>query len=465
MAVLVVVVVLVGGLWVWRSGVLGASKGPGNAQAQRPWVPPIGTPQELLVSFSLDRQPVAGWQVRPTDVGLPDYAPIGNLFASDGDRAYFLSEFHDNDCGNACRPPQAWVYGIDTTTGKKLFDPVVLPRWGVTCYGNGPGVAVCLAEIKPPTASVIDLVHGVLSFTGPTDVAVSAFPGPEAHAVGTYLGQSWLVASVNGRGVYGVGSHGERTWFVPGTGYFNPTDARVADDIPAPVLAVSPSGLNDVADRVFSPADGHEVTPAAPAGTSLTRAVVYNGGFAYAYREGQTGQNGVMFYDVSGKVLAQRPMGPSTVKLLDNPAMPVVAVDGQWQVFTAVGKPVTEIAAPEMVPILRMIGSKLYVQRGDVIDHAWQQWDLHTGQSGATCAGQNLEETAPSGEYVASDGTTVIGKTGGVFVGQYAAMNRTTCQILWKTPADVRVNLWKVGTGLLQSDQTHNAMTWLRPPA
>ena len=44
-------------------------------------------------------------------------------------------------------------------------------------------------------------------------------------------------------------------------------------------------------------------------------------------------------------------------------------------------------------------------------------------------------------------------------------MNMTTCQMMWQTPDGVHVEIWKVGTGLLQRDRDRNIMTWLRPPA
>ena len=159
-----------------------------------------------LVSFSLDRQPVAGWQIGPTDVGLPDYAPLGDLFASSGDKAYFLSESVP-PCPGSCKPQEAWVYGIDTKTGARLFNPVPLPGYvyDVECFGNGPGVAVCLRDLTDLKVWVIDLERGALTFTGPTDLASSAFGKPEAQTVGTHLGQTRLVATVRDQGVYGRG--------------------------------------------------------------------------------------------------------------------------------------------------------------------------------------------------------------------------------------------------------------------
>ncbi|OBK15106.1 hypothetical protein [Mycobacterium asiaticum] len=455
------VVVLAGGVAAWRAGLL-SGRHTGR-DAGLPWQPPIGTPTDLLVPFPLDRQPVAGWQVGPTDVGLPDYAPLGELFAASGDKAYFLSQFVDNFCTTACRPQQAWVYGIDTRTGARLFDPVPLPDYSydAECFGNGPGVAVCLKTGARLTAWVIDLVHGSLSFTGPTDVGFAALPGrPEAHPAGTHLGQTWLVAAVEGQGVFGVGSHGERTWSVPGDGFFTPMDYRVANDIPAPTLAVSTGGDPN---RVFSVTDGADLTPTAPAGLTLHRAVVYNEGFAYAYRNSQSGETGVLFYDAKGRLVAQRPLGRSTVTLLDNPPMPAVEVDGNIAVYTAAGTPVTQFAAPKPVTDVRTIGAKIYLGLGEPSERRWQQWDLLTGQAGATCSGVDLHGTFPDGTYVASDGTTIVGGIG-LHGERYAAVNMTSCQTMWQTPDDAHVAIWKVGTGLLQRDRDRNTMTWLRPP-
>ena len=281
--------------------------------------------------------------------------------------------------------------------------------------------------------------------------------------MGTHLGQTRLVATVDGQGVYGVGSHGERTWFVPGNGFFSPMDYRVADDIPAPTLAVSISRGGDPA-RVFSVIDGTDLTPAAPPGTALQRAVVYNEGFAYSYQNPQTRDTGVLFYDTKGRLLAQRPTGQSLVQLLDNPPMPVVAVDGSIQIYTAAGKPLTQFPAPQLVTYLRTIGTKIYALQGKITENRWQQWDLLTGQAGATCSGFDLHATFPVGDYVASDGTTIVSGIGSLG-GQFGAMNMTTCQMMWQTPDGVHVEIWKVGTGLLQRDRDRNIMTWLRPPA
>lgn len=462
-AALIVAVVAGAGIWVYRSKPADIPGAQGSAEHS---VPPNGTPQDLLISFPLTRQPVAGWQVKGTDLGLPDSAPLGDLFANTGDKAYFLSQFVDLHCAGNCRPQAAWVYGVDTRTGARLFDPVPLPnfRFAVTCFGNGPAVAVCLKADQPLTAWVIDLDKGKLTYTGPTDIAYSARgEQPEAHPIGTRAGQSRLLATVRGQGAYGVGSHAERTWFVPGNGFASPSDDLVADDIPAPTIAVSP-GRGNEPDRVFSVVDGKELTPAAPAGAALSRAVVYNDGFAYVYKNADTRVGGVLFYDVKGKLITDRPFGTSLVKLLNNPAMPIISADGTWHVYSADGRQLSQFQAPEVASDLRTVGTKLYVNLGKPSEKRWQQWDLLTGQPGATCTGWQLKGTSPAGAgtYVASDGAVLLTETEELS-GQFQATDAATCQALWQTAPDAKLYIWKVGSGLLQTDQNSNVMTWLRP--
>lgn len=464
-AVVVAVLIAVVAWWMWRPGT-GEGHG-GQATAGRS-APPLGTPKELLIGFPLNRPLTTVWQSKAAELGLPADAPLGDLFASTGDKAYFLSQFVDLHCSGRCRPQAAWVYGVDTRTGARLFNPVQLPNYqfAVTCFGNGPTTAVCLKADPPLTAWVIDLDQGKLTFTGPTDVAYSAYAGqPEAHPVGTSVGQSRLVSTVRGKGVYGMGSHTERTWFVPGNGFLSPGDNEVADDIPATPIAVSTGGGND-SDRVFSVIDGTDLTPAPPAGAALSRAVVYNGGFAYAYQNPGTRATGVRFYDTKGTLISDRPFGTSFVKLLNNPAMPIIAADGTFQVYTADGRQLSQFAAPEVAPDLRTIGTKLYVNIGEPSQKRWQQFDLMTGQPGPTCTGWQLKGTGPSGggTYVASDGANILTETEELS-GQFEVTDAATCQVLWRTPADAKLQIWKVGTGLLQIEKGSNVMTWLRPPA
>lgn len=106
------------------------------------------------------------------------------------------------------------------------------------------------------------------------------------------------------------------------------------------------------------------------------------------------------------------------------------------------------------------IGTKLYVlMNTGSEDESWQQWDLLTGAPGPTC---NMHLRV---DYVASDGTVVISKGG---VGGNVAVDTSTCQTLWSTPAepeDSRVVIWKVGTGLIQRTRVSDSIVSLRAPA
>ncbi|WP_155769535.1 hypothetical protein [Mycobacterium asiaticum] len=215
---------------------------------------------------------------------------------------------------------------------------------------------------------------------------------------------------------------------------------------------------------MFSVIDGTDLTPVAPVGTALNRAEVYNGGFAYAYRNSGTRATGVLFYDAKGKFITDRSFGTSFIKLLRNPAMPVVSADGTFQVYTADGKRLSQFSAPEVAPDLRTIGTKLFVTVGGSSERRWQQFDLLTGQPGPVCTDWDLRGTFPAGTYVASDGTVVLTETGDVTF-HYQATDANTCQILWQTPADAELQIRKVGTGLLQTDRNSHIMTWLRAPA
>ncbi|MEG7364390.1 hypothetical protein V5264_32440, partial [Pseudomonas citronellolis] len=62
------------------------------------------------------------------------------------------------------------------------------------------------------------------------------------------------------------------------------------------------------------------------------------------------------------------------------------------------------------------------------------------------------------------DGANILTETEELS-GQFEVTDAATCQVLWQTPADAKLQIWKVGTGLLQIEKGSNVMTWLRPPA
>ncbi|MEC4838840.1 hypothetical protein R2360_04085 [Mycobacteroides chelonae] len=147
-----------------------------------------------------------------------------------------------------------------------------------------------------------------------------------------------------------------------------------------------------------------------------------------------------------------------------NPAMPIIAQNrpgknydtGGLQVYTAAGKPQVNVPA-SILDHFRMIGTKLYAGEPP---GAWRSWDLFTGQQGPACDMQ-----LDSGEYVGSDGTTVIWRD--ISNQEFIAVDPATCQTLWKVPVktgdDSFEVMQKAGTSLLRL--TEHTIAGLRPPA
>lgn len=425
--VIAVLVIVASGITalVWRTR--GADPTPGQAGS-------IGTPPELLVGFPLNRQPVPkGWTLSTAEMGLPPQATVGDLFARNGQIAYFVVGCSAKDCGQAT----SWVYGVDTATGALPFPPVIIPGYWLTtaCYGNGPGVALCLAQGKQPsepgTVWIIDLEHGKITFTGPSNLRRAGVgPEPRLQPVGAFYSDSWLVAGVEGQGIYGIGLEGELTWHIPGSNVLNSPQSASGEDIPAPPLAVVGPNLaadpSDTSYHVFSVADGRELTPQPPPGTSFDKAVVYNGGFAYEFSTGGQ-KSGVLFYDTNGTRVGR---ADGTLYLLKSAETPAAfdQKNRQWRFFSSTGQPVLTVPATTEVTNFRTIGTKLYIQtreRGP--DESWQQWDLRTGTAGPTCKA-HLEPL----DYVASDGTTAIWRDSYEVVRK--AVDLSTCQTAWTAP-------------------------------
>lgn len=468
LACLAVVVVVAGGVaavhW-WPRG--------NHAPTSKAQEAPIGTPKDRLIGFALDRQPVPAWQVSVTDLGLTPQTGVGDLFASVGSKAYFQSLRGDDE-----KQPTGLVYGLDVKSGKALFPTVELPGWDSgSCSTNGPSVAICVTDkcregmaycLGPELVWVIDLEHGVVTYTGEAKVqarsSVESFhPGrPVLKALGPSLGATWLVAAVQGKGVYGVGSHGEPTWFLPGSGVLNGVfDPKVDDIAPLTVGLQGPDSESGHDLRVFS-FDGRDLTPKAPDGQRIAEAQAYVGGFSVEFDKGPFHQ-GVGLYDSDGRQVAMLTDGYQTSASV---AMPIVVPKGSeknppdsgQQVYTAAGKLQVQIGA-SLFDSFRMIGTKVY---GGEPPNAWRSWDLLTGRQGPAC---NVDLKFG---YVGSDGATIIWRdpkhvTDAVF----AAVDPATCQTSWEMPVNTGPNssqlLQKAGTGLLQL--TGDTIVGLRAPA
>ncbi|ODR20627.1 hypothetical protein BHQ23_15340 [Mycobacterium gordonae] len=426
--------------------------------------PPIGTPQDLLVSFPLNRQPVPGWQVSGADIGLPPGVKVGDLFSRNGTKAYFIAL---EGCDKSCLNPTGWVYGLETTTGARLFPPLALPGFFGTnsdCHSNGPAVAVCTsrtegqeAHLPPPGAWVIDLDHGALTYHGPNTLNPSIIGGSlQLEAVGYKYGPSYLLAARPGEGLHGIGAHAELTWFLPGSGEIQDPGAW-NPDIPPLTLAVQPvkSPSDKRGDQVFSVVDGKDLTPTAPSGTRLEEAVVYNGGFAYQVDAGTA--TGTRMYDATGREVGRQ--APERSYPQQNAAMLTLVVGGNFQIYDAAGKLVTTIPSRGLAANFMTIGAKVYIRTagsGDGTESAWQQWDLQTAAPGATCT------MALGPDYAASDGTVVVTNSHSGDGSHYVAIDTKNCESRWEITGKTWIH--KVGTGLIQVDHDRDMVFSLREP-
>ncbi|OHU34013.1 hypothetical protein BKG80_24505 [Mycobacteroides chelonae] len=460
LVIAVVAVIVAAGITalVWRTG--GADPAPVQAGS-------VGTPPELLVGFPLNRQPVPkGWRLSAAEIGLPPEATTGSVFARNGQIAYYLVGCSREKCGEK----NSWVYGVDSATGALTFSPVTLAGYQLIgeCYSNGPGVALCLAEGKqrsdPGTVWIIDLDHGKITFTGPSNLRRAGVgPEPELQEVGAVDSDSWLVAGVKGQGLYGIGAQGELTWHIPGSNIVDSPQFTSGEDIPAsPVAVVGPNLAANPSDstyRAFSVADGRDLTPQPPPGTSFDKAAAYNGGFAYEFStDGQ--KSGVLFYDTNGTQVGR---ADGTLYLLKSAETPAAfdAKKRQWRLFSSTGQPVLSVPATTEVTKFRTIGTKLYIQtreRGP--DESWQQWDLQTGKAGPTCKAHLQPQ-----DYLASDGTTAISLDSYKSPSVREAVDLNTCQTVWTTPIFGGQYFERVGPRLIGHTDEGKTLVELGAPA
>jgi hypothetical protein len=455
----VVIAVVAAGIVVWRS----TREAGAHVDAT------IGTPHDLLVSFSLRQRPVPGWRLNAADIGLPPDVPVGTLFASTAGSAYFITT-HRDEQGLS---PVGWLYGVETSTGKVLFPPIELAGFRGyphgECYGNGPGVALCVTggdvdRGLPKLAWVVDLGSGQVTYTGQTDLNVQGDRGTARQslmAVGSYRAETRLVVAREGVGVYGVGPHAEQTWFIPGGGNIFDPGYRQSSDIPATTIAMQNAARDAPPEspyRMFSVIDGTDLTPTPPEGTRIRKSLVYNGGFAYSFQEPGK-RDGLLFYNTAGEFVASYQDENHDLTPIENSVMPMAllrANPAQWLVLSAAGELVQSIPATAAGVYFRIIGTKFYLNQPGT-DDRWQQWDLNTGASGPVC------QLGLSYDYVGSDGSIVV-VDGGLQSSTVRAVDPSTCATAWEITEQEsgrQLQLQQVGTELIQS--TRDELTQLRP--
>lgn len=387
-------------------------------------------PQQTLLSSSMRQQPVPGWTVTVEQLGLPPdsgVTPLTNI----GARAIFLG-ITDDDW---------WVVGLDVTTGRRFLDPVrVGPADAdadVDCYVNGPPMVMCVWHGPDPDAPsaawVLDTEAGKVAFEGSAEVRVAASQGqPLLEQMADYA-----VATVAGEGIYGVGSRGELTWFVPGNGVLSAQFAMRDSATPPSMLAVQ--GGDGGSDVVFSVVNGTVIEPRVPQDIQLGQAVVYPDGFGYEYTTKTDLRERVALFDPTGMRLDSTEI----IGTLENRStdLPTVIGARQETVMTIDGRKLLEIPRSLASSDVRLIGTRLFIT-GD--PDMWQQFDLTTGDAGKTCEGKSL-----GAYYIGSDGDVVVAHGDGSLA---QGIDLTTCERLWslKPRPDEAGEVWKVHDTLIQ---------------
>jgi hypothetical protein len=416
----------------WLSGIAVLAALAGCATDGQPEAAPPELPHQTLLSSSMREEPVPGWTVTVAELGLPPgtvVRPIGNI----GSRGIFLGITDEG----------WWLVGIDVTNGHRLLGPVRLGAAGdasnFNCFVNGPPMVLCVRQAAdvavPATAWVVDTNSGTMVFDGLTDVRIAAEDGqPVLEQIGDHA-----VATVAGKGIHGVGPRGELTWFVPGDGILAAQFASWDRDSLPSTLAVQKGG--DLADVVFSVADGQVVKPELPQDVRLWRAMVFPGGFGYEYEAGD-GQDRVAFFDQTGALLSE--IGQKGSFETRSADLPTIVMQTNDRVMTLDGRTLVEL--PPTVPAVeaRLIGSRLFVAN-DPKHEEWQQFDLRTGETGKTCETDSL-----GFYYIASDGEVAVA------LGERTparAVDLTTCETIWSIagsgPGEAK-EVWRVNTTLVQ---------------
>ncbi|QZH60444.1 hypothetical protein K1X22_01000 [Mycolicibacterium farcinogenes] len=430
------------------------------------WQPP---PQTVLKS-PMRIPPVPGWRVQAASLGLPESSIIGTT--EDAAWSTPLVGFVKNNVYFLASNPhlqerQHWLIGLDAKTGNPLFAPVQLDLASRSpkCFLNGPESLLCLADDVregkvESVARVIDAHTGVVSFTGPTDLHTTPGSGVRIDQVGIFA-----IAELAGRGIYGIGSHAETTWSLPGATKVSPTEW--ASDAAPPTLATAmdpASGLDRMV--VFSLTDGKVITANLDEGQIPQTAVAYPGGFAV---EATTTANKstpdvVVFFDVAGNRLGETKVSG----FLDTLSMtlPIVEDTPMSTVFGANGAGLIQVSERELKQNAVLIGHRLFTPEsnweGPVKVRKWKQFDLTTGEEATTCR-PNISH------YIANDGSVGIFATdrSEVTGATTFAMDLATCEKLWSVPVnpDSYHRLWRIDDTLVELSDDGKELHSLVAPA
>jgi hypothetical protein len=420
-------------------------------------------PAQMFLSSSMRAQPVPGWRVNVTDLGLPSATPgmsDGSTITTDDDPSEstpFIGYVGDSAFFVARKPStpgsQWWLVGLNVRDGSRLFAPVPLDIATAPpdCFLNGPTTLLCLRDdgdlrnnVDGGVAWVIDTRAGKVSYFGPTDLRT--YPGElSVQQVGIYA-----VAESMDQGVYGVGPNAEPTWFIPGDGSVDQKGGAGGEHLAPPFATQTAAGRGSNTKVVFSLADGSVIAPESEGAPHQLGAQLYTGGLAVEMTAEDNralyDPDEVWFFDNAGKRLGQVDVSGELAR--SSPDVPIVTSSQESVVYSVDGRPISEVPHIGVDTSTRLVGTRLFVDESESPAFPrWGQYDLKTGVKGKTC------EFDMGYRYLGTDGSAGVLRIDNPEAGLVAkGVDVATCNTLWELPTRVGsyARVWRINTTLVQ---------------
>jgi hypothetical protein len=401
--------------------------------ARASWQPP----PDAVFSSPMREQPIPGWRMTVTDLGLPPTGDSGFAVSNDprgprpfigsiGTNAYFLAS------SGAPEEPQWWLVGVDVLDDRPLFNavPLSVSARHPECFLNGPNDILCLDGLPSVLARVIDGRSGVVAYLGPTDLRLG-FGKLAVKQVGIYA-----VATTQDQGVFGIGPQAETTWFVPGDGGLAIEPAMRPGATSRTLTAQHDANPRTLVATVFSVVDGRVVEPDIEEGNTLVSPVFYTGGFAAEVEEPDGLPAGISFFDESGQRVGERGVSGALGTDVDVD-LPVISTGEQRTVYSAQGERLIEVPRGDV----RLVGTTLMVDGGNSQAFPeWQQYNLKNGDAGPVC-------DFPMHNYLGTDGSTLVFENTSPNAEILAkGYDLHSCERLWSIPKEAGSldRIWRI---------------------
>jgi hypothetical protein len=326
-----------------------------------------------------------------------------------------------------------------------MFRPVALNATAraPACFLNGAAVVCIYDDYSTATAWVIDGQSGGVTYNGPTMVRLMSGK-LEAEQFGNYL-----VAAKKGDGLYGVGPHGDTTWFVPGAGV-------VADHIGDVGFQ---GGSTEGLVTMFSLQDGRVLTPEFPEGAEMQSSGDFDGGFAAEFRKSR-GESFFQFFDTAGRLRSSSHIRGLFVGGTTGNVTEIVQTDG-YGIYGPSGDKLLDVSGDQPEGI-RLIGTTLWIGGTNrLAETQFQPYDLRTGDKGTPCTFDLTNG------YLGNDGSVFVRSPRNQESDDLAqAYDLATCDKVWSIPRVVGSSgeVTRIGDTLVQlSDDGTELMSLVAP--